>query len=81
MLIIIWSVDMEGQRLWSQELIQSISRTAYFYVCFASSENCSQMRHRPEIISLENVTFGLEKFGFRIHRKLENVSNLHFSEV
>lgn len=35
----------------------------------------------PEIVSHENVTFGLEKFGFRVHRKLESVSNLHFSEV
>lgn len=32
-------------------------------------------------ISLENVTFRLEKFGFRVHRKLESLSNLHFSEV
>lgn len=35
----------------------------------------------PHTILLENMAFELKKFGFRVHRKLGSVSNLHFSEV
>lgn len=70
---------MEGQRLWSQELIQSISRTAYFYVCFASSKNCSQRRHRTR----NHLTWKCDLWTREIwiQSSQKTVSNLHFSEV
>lgn len=79
--VIIWSVEMKGQRLRSQELSQSISTTTYFYVfsVLQGMVTAHKWGTEPCTISLENVSLTCRNLDS--DTKLESVSNLHFSKV